>query len=104
MLKKNDMRAAAAVLISFALFITPAWPQEQKALEVVGKIKLEAFDHSEVMDTLSNLTDRYGPRLTASPEFEEAANWAMARLKEYGVSNVHSEPWGRFGRSWSLQH
>ncbi len=104
MLKKNDMRPTVALLISFALFVAPAWAQDQKTLEVVGKIKLEAFDHSEVMDTLANLSDVYGPRLTASPEFQEAANWAMARLKEYGISNVHGESWGPFGRSWSLQH
>ncbi len=104
MLQKNDMRASLALVVSFTLLIVPAWAQEQKTFEVVGKIKLEAFDHSEVMDTLSNLSDRYGPRLTASPEFQEAADWAMARLKEYGISNVHPEPWGPFGRSWSLEH
>ena len=98
------MRAGVTLLTLFVLFLAPAWPQEQKAVEVVGKIKLEAFDHSEVMDTLSNLSDRYGPRLTASPEFQEAADWAMGRLKDYGISNVHSEPWGPFGLSWSLQH
>ena len=36
-------------------------------LAVVQRIKTEAFDHSQVMDTLSLLTDRYGPRLTGSP-------------------------------------
>ncbi len=93
-----------AVLVSFALCTGPLWPQEDKSLEIVGKIKIETFDHSQVMDTLENLTDLYGPRLTASPEFQQAAEWAMGRLKEYGVTNVHGEPWGPFGRSWSLQH
>jgi len=55
------------------------------------------------MDTLELLADRYGPRLTASPEFKEAADWASERLKEYGLQNVHLERWGAFGRSWSLQ-
>ena len=27
----------------------------------------------------------------------------MARMKEYGLQNVHGEPWGPFGRSWSLE-
>ena len=31
------------------------------------------FDHSKVMDHLANLTDLYGPRLTGSPEFKQAA-------------------------------
>src|SRR5436305_2294874 len=72
-------------------------------LEIVHRIKTEAFENSKVMDTLSNLTDLYGPRLTGSPEFDQAAQWAMGRLKGYGVSNVHGEKWGPFGRSWSLE-
>ena len=72
-------------------------------LEIVHRVKTEAFDHSQVMDTLSYLTDAYGPRLTASPEFDQAAKWAMERLKSYGLSNIHEEAWGPFGRSWSLQ-
>jgi carboxypeptidase Q len=72
-------------------------------LAVVGQIKDEAFTHSQVMDTLWNLTDVYGPRLTASPEFNQAADWAMNRLKSYGVQNVHEEAWGPFGRAWSIE-
>jgi hypothetical protein len=72
-------------------------------LSVVQRIKAEAFDHSKVMDTLSMLTDRYGPRLTGSSEVREAGEWAVSRLKEYGLHNVHLEPWGPFGRSWELQ-
>jgi carboxypeptidase Q len=72
-------------------------------LAVVNQIKTEAFEHSKVMDHLENLTDRYGPRLTGSPEFKEAADWALKRLQEYGLVNGHLEKWGPFGRSWSLE-
>ncbi len=98
------MRATVVLLVSFVLCGAPVWSQDGKSLEAVGKIKVEAFDRSQVMDTLEYLTDLYGPRLTASPEFDQAANWAMGRLKEYGISNVHGEKWGPFGRSWSLKH
>ena len=30
------------------------------------------------------LTDRYGPRLTGSPEFEEAGDWAVKQLQDVG--------------------
>jgi hypothetical protein len=33
------------------------------------------------MDHLEALTDRYGPRLTASPEYDEAAAWAAAKAE-----------------------
>jgi hypothetical protein len=89
----------SCLLVSLAF----AASDDTNSLETVGKIKAEAFDRSQVMDTLSYLSDEYGPRLTASPEFGEAAGWAMERLKSYGVSNVHEEAWGPFGRSWSIE-
>ena len=70
-------------------------------LTAVGKIKAEGFSNSQVMDTMSYLTDVYGPRLTNSPNIKEAAQWTMNKLKEWGVTNVHLEPWGPFGRGWS---
>ena len=73
-------------------------------LGVVGRIKTEAFDNSRVMDTLGYLTDVYGPRLTASPEFRQAADWVVKRLEGYGLENVHLEKWGPIARSWSLKH
>src|SRR3954453_14874423 len=76
---------------------------DRSDLGLVGRIKTEAFDNSQVMDTLEYLTDVHGPRLTASPEFREAANWAVKRLQGYGMENVHLEKWGPFGRSWSLK-
>jgi len=72
-------------------------------LTLVSRIKLEAYEHSQVMDTLSYLTDVYGPRLTASPEFQQAAEWAVGRLKSYGAEDAKLEKWGTFGRSWALK-
>ncbi len=48
---------------------------------------------SKVMDTMWNLTDRYGPRLTNSPQFQAAGAWAVTQLKEWGLSNVALEKW-----------
>ena len=45
------------------------------------------------METLYYLTDRYGPRLTNSPQYRAAGDWALTQLKEWGLSNVHLEPW-----------
>lgn len=46
-----------------------------------------------IMETMFNLTDLYGPRLTNSPQFRAAGDWAVKQLKEWGLSNVHLEPW-----------
>ncbi len=78
-------------------------PAQENPLETVRRIKVEAFQNSRVMEQLSFLSDLYGPRLTGSPEFAQAADWAVSRLKEYGLTNVHTEKWGPFGRAWSLE-
>ena len=89
-----------ALALTFALTSSiTALAADQADLDVVYRIKSEAFDHSKVMDNLEYLSDRYGPRLTASPEFTEAADWAPQRLRDYGLENVHTEKWGPFGRS-----
>ena len=88
----------------FALLaVSTAFAQDRSDLNVVNQIKTEAFDHSQVMDTLGYLTDIYGPRLTASPEFMQAAQWAVNRLQSYGAQKVQLEKWGPFGRSWELK-
>ena len=93
-------------LLLGVLLLAPLGAQDRgdrPDLTVVSRIKTEAFDNSRVMDTLGYLTDVYGPRLTASPEFREAADWVVKRLQSYGVENVRLEKWGPFGRSWSLK-
>lgn len=93
------------LLLGF-LFVVPGLAQERgdrSDLGVVGRIKAEAFENSQVMDTLAYLTDQYGPRLTGSAEALQAAEWTEARLQGYGIENVHLEKWGPFGRSWSLR-
>jgi carboxypeptidase Q len=76
---------------------------EKVDADVVKQIKEEGMDRSKVMDTISFLTDVYGPRLTGAPETKIAGEWAKSRLEEWGMSNANLEPWGPFGRGWSVQ-
>ena len=92
------LRAAAISLLAFGLHA-----QDSADLHVIHRIKNEAFKKSKVAEQLEMLTDRYGPRLTASPEYNVAAEWISARFREWGLANVHLETWGPFGRSWSLK-
>src|SRR5437773_3576068 len=102
----NDMHATRSASVVAALVVClslVATSQEAVDLAAVDRIKNEAFARSAVMEHLRNLTDVHGPRLTGSPQFEEAAKWATERLTAYGLSNVHMERWGPFGRSWSVE-
>ena len=87
------------LLFAFAAMLTA---EETVDLATIQRIKKEAFQNSKVMDHLFWLTDVYGPRLTGSPGFTAAANWAVKRLKEYGIEDAAIRPYGRFGRSWRL--
>lgn len=91
----------AALLVFFALPTLMA--QERIDPGIVDRIKTEAFERSRVMETLRNLTDVHGPRLTWSPGFEDAARWAMGELNGYGLDKVHTEKWSPSGRQWMLE-
>jgi hypothetical protein len=95
------MRKLPVLLLISALCV-PA--QDNVDLSVLTRIKHQAFQNSQVMDDLFYLTDVYGPRLTNSPGHRQAAEWVMKRLRDYGLQNVHEEPWGPFGQSWRLTY
>jgi carboxypeptidase Q len=73
------------------------------ANELVERIKEEGLKHSQVMTTLSYLTDVIGPRLTGSPNLKRANEWTRDTMAKWGLENAHLEPWGPFGRGWSLK-
>ena len=54
---------------------------------------------SQVMHILSFLTDVYGGRLTGSTNAKLAADWATQQMTNWGLANVHLEPWD-FGKGW----
>lgn len=83
--------------------VTPSLPVEKIDLEMISKIRTEGLEKSKVMDIAFHLTDANGPRLTNSPGYTRAANWAVAELKKMGLSNAGLEAWGDFGKGWDLK-
>src|SRR5438034_384980 len=71
--------------------------------EVIAKIRDEGFNRSQVMATLSYLTDVIGPRLTGSPQLHRANEWTRDKMTSWGLVNAHTERCGFFGRGWSLK-
>ena len=61
--------------------------------DVNARIRKEESEHSRVMYIEHMLTDRYGPRMTGTPNHEAAANWLVKQLTEWGFKNAHLEPW-----------
>ena len=84
----------ALLLLSLLLQAgSAAAPAGQVADDVIMKIRDEGNFHSQIMRTMHFLTDVYGPRLTGSPHYKEAADWALRQMKEWGMTNEHLEPW-----------
>jgi hypothetical protein len=79
--------------------------------DAINRIKAQGLlaANSQVMDVSSWLTDVHGPRLSGSPGIQKAAEWAAAKMKEWGLENVAIEPWPAdpnnnnhgFPRGWS---
>jgi len=87
------MRKVALFLLTAALSF-PVFAQEKVDLDMLTRIRQEGFRHSQVMATASELDDRIGPRLTASPNMKRANEWTRDQLAQWGLANAHLEPWG----------
>ena len=105
-------RQFAATLLFFALLVPyAAFGQQPGAQQPapdpndpIVRIKDEGMNRSQVMQTLSYLSDVIGPRLTASPNAKRANDWTREKLAGWGLQNAHLEAWGPFGRGWTLKH
>src|SRR2546423_4506575 len=101
-------RQFAALLLLFTRVVPYAafghQPQQPAEDPMITKIKDEGLNRSQVMQTLSYLSDVIGPRLTASPNAKRANEWTRDTLGKWGLQNAHLEAWGPFGRGWTLKH
>jgi hypothetical protein len=73
--------------------------------ETIDKIREEGMGkNSQVMQTLSYLTDVIGPRLTNSPGMKRANEWTRDQMSKWGMQNAKLVSWGPWGRGWSLRN
>jgi hypothetical protein len=102
MKKITPLLTASLFFICFS--IASSAQQEKIDTAVLSRIRTEALQHSQVMNIAHYLTDVSGPRLTNSPGYERASHWAVNTLQSWGLSNARLEPWGKFGRGWSMEN
>jgi hypothetical protein len=101
------LRRSAAVVLLLIFLASPAtrFAQTQTAPapdpnDPVQRIKDEGMNRSQVMQTLSYLSDVIGPRLTASPGMKRANDWTRDQLTKWGLQNAHLRKRGHLG--WKL--
>ena len=70
---------------------------------MMQKIRTEGLEHSQIPVIAHYLTDVNGPRLTNSPGYMNAARWVAQTLQQWGLQNTALEPWGEFGKRWSIE-
>ncbi len=91
-------------LLSTIAFGQAAAPKVYEApKETIEKIKDEGLKNSQVMQTISYLTDVIGGRLTGSTNMKQANEWTRDQMARWGMQNAKLEAWGPFGRGWSLK-
>lgn len=89
--------------LCFAVLMPLAALAQAPDSAVLARIRDEGFNRSKVFETAVALSDIRGPRLAGSPQFREAAEWAVKELTAWGMTNAMLEPWGtRGGRAWSV--
>jgi carboxypeptidase Q len=70
---------------------------------MMRRIREEGLVHSQVGPIAEQLTDIAGSRLTNSPGYKRAGDWAVSALKQWGLENAKMEAWGEFGYGWSVE-
>jgi carboxypeptidase Q len=98
----NTRRGVALVLCAVVIlvgvragFATPSPAPENPYAYAAddARILAEIQNNSEAMANLEYLSDSIGARLSGTPGLKRANEWTKQKFTEYGLTNVHLEPW-----------
>lgn len=96
---KKNLAILSCLLLSAGLYA-----QQEPDTGMMQKIRSAALQSSQVPFIAHYLTDVAGPRLTNSPGYRRAGQWAVSTLQRWGLQRAALEPWGEFGKGWSVSH
>ena len=65
-----------------------------------ARIREEGLQRSQLERIVHHMTDVYGPRLTGSPNLENAGRWAIKTMEGWGLGNGRMEPWNWGHEGW----
>jgi len=68
----------------------------------IARVREEASARSKAYEHVWRLSEVYGPRVTGTPAFAQASDWAMTQFRAWGLANVHQERWA-FGQGWTIE-
>jgi len=98
-------RAITPLAVSIVALVTTLGAATEPVNEdVIARLKVEGFQHSQVMETLSWLSDVYGPRLSGSDNLRKAGEWARDQLTRWGVQHAALEEYDSpTFRGWTVK-
>lgn len=85
-------RAAFNCFVALLLLFSASFASNVDELKPDADALVGSIFAGPSMATLGELTDTVGGRLTGSPAYNKAADWAMEKFRSYGLKNVHVEP------------
>jgi carboxypeptidase Q len=85
------LRRALARLV-WVVFPVVAWSQQPSDLKPVADQLAASIYTGSSMATLRELTDGIGGRVTGTPSYVSATEWAAGKFHSYGIENVRLDP------------
>ena len=90
--------------VLFINILISSFAQFRSEDSTLSKIKNIGYQQSKVKKLTYELADVYGQRLTGSREYLSAAKWALTKMKEAGLTNVHFENYCKDCRGWNVKN
>jgi hypothetical protein len=97
------MRGVLLGLSAATVLWTGLHAQEAVDSDVVARIREEGLQRSQVMDLMWHLTDRLGPRVTASEGMRDAQAWLAEHMRSMGMT-AEIRPFGGTHVSWDNEY
>jgi hypothetical protein len=82
----------AVTLLAWVAVPIVAWSQQPSDLKPVADQLAASIYTGSSMATLRELTDGIGGRVTGTPSYVNATEWAAAKFRSYGIENVRLDP------------
>jgi carboxypeptidase Q len=89
------------IVLALALMAHAQVKPDRADAAVLNRIWIEGTTNARIMEHLSWITDVFGPRIPGSAAYNKAAEWAVKRFTELGLSGAAIEPSGELGLGWS---
>ncbi len=86
-----NLRRAFALSVWWAIPVL-AWAQQPSEIKPVTDQLAASIYNGPSMATLGELADGIGGRLTGSPAYVRSTEWAAAKFRSFGITNVRLEP------------